>query len=376
MLTALLMIPMATASDDILFVGNSYTISNNLPATIAAVYEAAGSSATTAKVASGGLTLASHAERAADEGSAWHTKLVTEAADREWVVLQDQSQVPGFPHTESMWIASRDGAQYLNGLVADAGAETVFFLTWGYRDGDSMNEWMYPDFTAMLGRISDGYAAYAAACTTEERTAWVAPVGHAFAVIHDDILSGGEEPTTAGSLFHRLYSSDGSHPSALGTQLAAYVLYASLTGETPIGLPAPSGIEADVATALQEAAASAVFSTTDDFEFPWETSGETADDPEDDTATEPEEGGEDSGDDGGLEGGDSGDTEDHADGNDDDGDAGTAGPEGSASDEVTASPSTDDTKGGCSALGQRSGHSRFTPWWAATLLVGARRRRR
>lgn len=374
MLTALLMIPMATASDDILFVGNSYTISNNLPAAVAAVYEAAGSSATAAKVASGGLTLASHADRAADESSDWHTKLVTEAADREWVVLQDQSQVPGFPQTESMWVASRDGAQYLNGLVADAGAETVFFLTWGYRDGDSMNEWMYPDFTAMLGRISDGYASYAAACTTEDRTAWVAPVGHAFAVVHDDILSGGEEPTAAGSLFHRLYSSDGSHPSALGTQLAAYVFYASLTGETPVGLPAPAGIDADVAATLQEAAASAVFSTTDDFEFPWESSGDAPDDPEDDTAAEPDEGEVDSGDSDAPDGDDSGQT---GDGNGD-GDDGSEG-DGEAEPEVTPdgeAAETDNAKGGCSALGRQPNESPVHAGWAALLLVGARRRRR
>ena len=277
MLPLLTTISVSLGSTDVLFVGNSYTQNNNLPGTVQAVFEAAGRVADTQKVSSGGLTLADHASRAADPSSAWYRTLVTEADDRQWVVLQDQSQVPGFPETEPMWIASRDGAVALDELVRTATADTMYFITWGRRSGDPMNEWLYPDFSAMQTRLTNGYLAYAAATSTEDRPTWVAPVGPAFQVIHDEIAALGIDPTEPGNAFYNLYSGDGSHPSAAGTQLAAYVFYAALTGETPVGLPTPTGIDDADASMLQEAAARVVFDETDPFSFPWEASTEAPD---------------------------------------------------------------------------------------------------
>jgi hypothetical protein len=270
MLIPFLLIATASATSDVLFVGNSYTTSNNLNDAVAAVFAAAGEDVHTGRVASGGLTLAAHAARAADPSSDWYTKLVTEAADREWVVLQDQSQTPGFPEHESAWMASRDGAVALNELVVDADAQTLFFLTWGYVDGDPRNAWLYPDYTAMQGHLTHGYIAYAEACATADRPVWVAPVGPAYGYIHDQLVARGEDPLADGALFADLYSGDGSHPARLGTQLAAYVFYASISGETPVGLEPPSGLDAARVLELQEAAAAVVFDTSDDFIFPWE----------------------------------------------------------------------------------------------------------
>lgn len=272
MLTLIIAVSPAFATD-VLFVGNSYTNNNNLPATLSAVFEAAGSTATTGKLTAGGLNFANHADRARDTSTAWHTQLVTESDSREWVILQDQSQIPGFPDTEPMWIASRDGAIALNQLVADATAETMYFLTWGRRSGDPMNDWMYPDFSAMQARLTTGYLAYADATATEYRPVWMAPVGPAFAKIHDTVAAAGLEPASAGNDFYELYSGDGSHPSASGTQLTAYVFYASITGETPVGLPAPGGFDAEHALMLQETAAAVVFDPADAFSFPWEADG-------------------------------------------------------------------------------------------------------
>ena len=285
MLLLLTAIPFALSSTDVLFVGNSYTQNNDLPGAVRRVFEAADQEANTQKVSSGGLTLADHAARAADPSSDWFRTLVTEADARQWVVLQDQSQVPGFPETEAMWIASRDGAVALDSLVRTADAETVFFLTWGRRSGDPMNEWLYPDFSTMQARLTDGYIAFSDATATAERPTWIAPVGPAFQAIHDDVVDLGLEPSEPGNAFYRLYSGDGSHPSATGTQLAAYVFYASLTGRTPIGLSAPDGIEAADALMLQEAADRVVFDRTDAFSFPWESTAEDSNtDPTDDTA--------------------------------------------------------------------------------------------
>ena len=78
------------------------------------------------------------------------------------------------------------------------------------------------------------------------------------------------DPSEPGNDFHALYSGDGSHPSAVGTQLAAYVFYSSLTGESPVGLPAPEGFDEATTRTLQDVAAAAVFDATDPFTFPWE----------------------------------------------------------------------------------------------------------
>ena len=255
---------------DVLFVGNSYVLSNDLPTAVAEVFASAEMSATTGRLAAGGLRLSDHLARASDPASPWFEKLVTEAAQREWVVLQDQSQIPGFPQTQVDWTRSRDAAVGLNELVADAGAETMLFITWGRRDGDATNPARYPDFSAMQALLTEGYLAYGAASRTAERPVWYAPVGQAWAKIHDDVLAAGGVPAARDTLFYRLYSDDGSHPSALGTQLTAYVFYASVTGQTPVGLPAPRGIADADAAALQLAAEAAVFDETDVFVFPWE----------------------------------------------------------------------------------------------------------
>lgn len=357
---ALMLSASTSLAADVVLVGNSYTA--GLPAALNGVFDAASQRVTTTRLASGGLTLADHAARAADPSTPWHTALVAEAADREWVVLQDQSQVPGFPATEPMWQASRDGAVALDQLVRDANAETLFFLTWGRRAGDPMNDWMYPDFATMQERLTSGYQAYAAATATADRPVWIAPVGPAFAVIHDRVASDGLTPTDAGNDFHGLYSGDGSHPSPTGTLLTAYVFFASITGESPVGLEAPAGIDAELADRLQSAAASVVFDPADEFDFPWEAEEDTPDD-----------------DDGAGETGDDQDTG-RGDCGTDDGSA-TAGDTaeesaGSTDPTPAAAPEGDPSKrSGCSAaLGTR----RITGWAAALagfLVILGRRRR-
>ncbi len=260
----------ASASSDIVFVGNSYTFYNNLDGLVAQVFEVSGDAVSTRRLTSGGLRLENHVSRALDESSEWHTHLVTEIDEREWVVLQDQSQIPGFPTTSPDWISSRDAAIVLDDLIESAGAQTMFFLTWGYLEGDAGNAWLYPDYATMQSRLQAGYMAYAEACATAERPVWVAPIGPAFAHIRSQLIEAGEDPLASGSLFRSLYSADGSHPSRLGSQLAAYVFFASLTGESPVGLTAPDGLDAGTVSLLQEAAASLVFDPMDSFSFPWE----------------------------------------------------------------------------------------------------------
>jgi hypothetical protein len=126
----------------------------------------------------------------------------------------------------------------------------------------------------MQDNLTSGYLGYIIETTTEERPSWIAPVGVGFRHIYDSILANGEDPLDPDSLFYRLYTNDGSHPSLLGAYLSACVFYGSITGESPIGLSPPSELTVDgdqqTATALQGAAHAAVFDHLEQFDFIWE----------------------------------------------------------------------------------------------------------
>ncbi|MED5374192.1 MAG: DUF4886 domain-containing protein [Myxococcota bacterium] len=240
---------------DILLMGNSYTFYNGgLDAALRPMLEEGlGVSEVRVRIlAEPGRSLADHAGWAADPEHAWN--LALEEGEWDYLVAQDQSQIPGFPQTETYWQDSRDAAVYLGQRVNDQGGELVLLMTWGRRDGDSQNASLYPDYATMQARLEDGYLAYAEA--TQGR---IAPAGLAWEVIHQDILDDGGTPTDNPG-FTDLYVADGSHPSVEGTLLAASVIYASITGRSPIGLTtAYQDVSAARRDQLQQAAHRAVF---------------------------------------------------------------------------------------------------------------------
>ena len=72
-----------------------------------------------------------------------------------------------------------------------------------------------------------------------------------------------------------------------GLNLAAAVIYATLTGESPVGLSDPSGmVTPDDAAQLQAAAAAVVLGDSPDIAYPWEVSGEDPADTGEPTDTE------------------------------------------------------------------------------------------
>ena len=271
------MSPLALAGPELLMLGNSYTFQQNLDQVIEGVFTAAGDEATTSTLTSGGLALPDHLERAEAPGTAWHDTLTVDQSPLGWVVLQDQSQIPSFEATNSYRVESARAADGLNEIIANRDGETLFFLTWGRRDGDVGNIERNPDFETMQENLTNGYLSYVKRTTTDERPTWVAPVGLGFAAVHQSILDEGGDPLDAGSLFNRLYSNDGSHPSFLGAYLAACVFYSTITGESAVGLAPPpelsGGEDTALATALQEASHEAVFGSLELIDYPWEGSG-------------------------------------------------------------------------------------------------------
>ena len=253
---------------DVLMLGNSYTSQNSLSSRVQALFDETGTSASVSDLTGGGMKLYQHADNAESSGNQWNTALTTN--QYEFVILQDQSQVPSFPTTESYWQNSKNGAIRLDSMIETAGAETIFFMTWGYRDGDSQNAWLNPDYPTMQANLEAGYNMYAENITTANRTPYIAPVGLAYKAIYDEIIADGGTPTDQDTLFYSLYSGDGSHPSTRGTYLAACVIHSTITGISSIGFHDPFGLDANVRLQLQEAADSVIFDRSLGYNYPWQ----------------------------------------------------------------------------------------------------------
>ncbi|GDX80805.1 hypothetical protein LBMAG42_26160 [Deltaproteobacteria bacterium] len=282
----------------LLFVGNSYVFVNELDQTTGALFLDADPTGETLahREATGGYTLPQHLADA--DGTNGDTPLrqalVTGTQAWTWTLLQDQSQIPGFPEDQPEVMASLAALPGLDALIEANGGQTMLLMTWGRRDGDSTNPEWYPDYPTMQTKLADGYLRYAAAITTDTRTAWVAPAGYGFRHVWQDAVDAGEDPLDPAARFYRLYIEDGSHPSPLGTYLAACVIYSSISGDVCSGRAAPPSLSAADVVAVQAAADAAVFEESGDIAYPWQGAGEdTGEQPGDtgakDTADDPED---------------------------------------------------------------------------------------
>jgi hypothetical protein len=272
------------APQKVLFVGNSYTAFSgpeSLEVSLAKIHAERHPDDTEtvfAKYTVGGASLAAHLVSATNGA-------LKSILEEGWdiVVLQDQSQIPGLPQSNTQWQESRDAAVQLSELVGQAGAETRLFLTWGRHSGDPQNAERFPDYSQMQEHLSSGYSAYAEAIDGVEQPVAVVPVGEVWRSLHDALVEQGYTPTQGDTIFSRLYLSDGSHPSHLGTYLAACTFYASLMGESPVGLAwSHADITEDDRIAVQAAVAAMLISGEDT-----ESSGDTEKQEDPDGANKP-----------------------------------------------------------------------------------------
>ncbi|MAT49091.1 MAG: hypothetical protein CMA27_04600, partial [Euryarchaeota archaeon] len=258
-----------SAPFDILMYGNSYTSANNLASLVQDGMVSGGVATTVDSLTGGGMTLDGHSQNAQSSGHSWNTTL-NDGTAWDYVVLQDQSQIPGLYRNTAYWQDSLAGAQVLDGFAEDVGAESILMMTWGRRNGDSNNQVLYPDFLSMQERLEDGYIDYRDNLSTPNRDVWIAPVGLAFKHIYENVQASGVTPENSGNLFYDLYSSDGSHPSLSGSYLASCVLYATITGNSPVGLTDSTSLSASIKSELQEAAAATVFNETNHLTYSWQ----------------------------------------------------------------------------------------------------------
>ncbi len=259
---------------NVLMFGNSYISTNNLDALLHNMLNVSGQNNNTQALTGGGLKLSQHWDNVNTSSDSWNTTLRDNNVNWDFVVLQDQSQVPGFNHSSSLWIESRDGAVNLAEAIEDESSEAMLMMTWGRRNGDPTNALIYSNFTNMQNRLEQGYVDFRDNMSTSSRDVWIAPVGLAYKHLHDSINLSGLDPTQSGNTFYDLYTADGSHPSLSGSYLAACVLYASMTGQSPVDSNDTVSLAASLKLELQQAAAATVFNETSHLSYPWqETSG-------------------------------------------------------------------------------------------------------
>lgn len=218
----------------VLFIGNSYTNTNNLPQILQNMASASGDSVYVDQSAPGGYTFQQHVANAT-------TISKINAEQWDYVVLQEQSQNPSL----SPAYVNQNVIPYalqLDSMIEanDSCSQTLFFMTWGRKYGDASNCASYPPvctFSGMQQRLKESYVFMA---DTSESI--VAPVGEAFRL---SMLT----DTT-----HNLYQSDNSHPSLEGSYLAACVFYETIMHKTCIGNSYWAGLSANTAQYLQNIA--------------------------------------------------------------------------------------------------------------------------
>lgn len=216
------------APKKILFIGNSYT--GGIRGAVAKlIKESPHTDTELTFINPGGKTLEFHLKNQATIEKIKNGKF-------DFVVLQDQSQTPAvFPKKFDK------AAVELDKIIDQSGAQTVFYQTWGRRDGDKMNKERFPTYEKMQKALSKSYSSAAQKCRAK-----LARVGDTWALVRkaDDKLG------------RELYRGDGSHPSGKGAYLAACVFYRNFFNEDSAKSKFTGGLSEEEIKTIQKAAAS------------------------------------------------------------------------------------------------------------------------
>lgn len=135
--------PAMAEKRNVLFLGNSYTYFNNLPQMIADLANSLGDTLTFDSHTPGGYTAFQHS---ADITS------ISKIAQGNWdyVSIQCQSQEPAFSPAQ----VNSQTLPYIISLdstiqATNSCAETLYFMTWGRKNGDASNCSNYPPICTM-----------------------------------------------------------------------------------------------------------------------------------------------------------------------------------------------------------------------------------
>ena len=220
----------------VLFVGNSYTQVHDLPQMVTDIALSMGDTMTYASNTPGGCTFEMHCRN----------QSMTMICQGGWdfVVLQEQSQLPAFPLDSVELYVFPYAQQLVDSIYAhNPCAEPMFYMTWGRKNGDT--EFGYPPMDTYEGMDSLLYVRYMQ--MGEDNDASVCPVGRVWHYLrdhHEEI---------------ELYMSDESHPSLAGSYAAACAFYTMFFGRDPNHISYNAGLDENDVQAIRSAVHEVVY---------------------------------------------------------------------------------------------------------------------
>lgn len=223
----------------VLFIGNSYTYVNDMPGILSQMALSTNDVIQTASSTPGGYTLQLHSTNST-------TLNAIAAGVWDYTVLQEQSQLPALQDS----IVETDVYPYaylLDSLIRDANpcTETVFYRTWGRKNGDSQNCPTWPPVCTYQGMDSLLHLRYR--IMTDSFSAIMSPVGMVFRYIR---------------LYNpslELYDADESHPSPAGSYAAACSFYTTFLRKNPELITFDNGLNPTDAAFIRQAAKVVVY---------------------------------------------------------------------------------------------------------------------
>jgi hypothetical protein len=227
----------------VLFLGNSYTYTHNLPQLLADMAASTGNTLNFDNNTPGGYYLGQHLTNATS---------LAKIANGNWdyVVLQDQSLAlayPGYYLNQLPYSIQLDSIIKANNLCS----QTIFYSTWGRKNGDSyICSPPYCPVTTLINRtyyqmdsaIESHYKVFADSIKSS-----MTPVGAVWRYIRQNYPS------------IELYQPDESHPSLEGTYAAACAFYATIFRSDPNTISFNAGLSVTDAINIRAAAKLVVY---------------------------------------------------------------------------------------------------------------------
>lgn len=228
----------AQQARNVLFIGNSYTQVNNLPAMVAAIAESMGDRMTYQSNTPGGCTFSQHCTN--------QSMQLIRSGEWDAVVLQEQSQLPSFPQSQVETEVFPYAKRLVDSIYANNPCcEPMFYMTWGRKDGDGQNAAEFPVLGTYEGMDSMLCERYTYMAQTNDAS--LCPVGRVWHYLRDNNSD------------IELYQTDGSHPSVAGTYAAACAFYVLLFHSDPEMINYNAGLPESTASAIRMAAHDVVY---------------------------------------------------------------------------------------------------------------------
>lgn len=180
----------------VLFIGNSFTARNNVPALVAQLAESRGKRLQHRLISAGGASLRMHWNKGDAQKAIRDTHY-------DYVVLQEQSTLP-----IKNAVRMHENIRLFDKEIRDSGAKTALYMTWARQNAPETQK-----------TITDAYVSIG-----EELGALIVPAGVAW----QNFTRHHRHPV--------LHDQDKSHPTLAGSYLAACVFFAALFSESPVGI--------------------------------------------------------------------------------------------------------------------------------------------